>query len=260
MCRWFDSGLGHNYRAHMVKRILVGNWKCQGNAGTIHKFLTSASRLCVPKNIRPILAPPLVYLDLVKKRLPAGYALASQTCDTQSEGAFTGAVSAEMLQDVGCTYAIIGHAERREPLSVLERQMERALDAGLTPIFCLGEEEPKAWHSLVKTIGFLSTLSQTHAFYVAYEPIWAIGGTPPSDTYLLEASQYLREHLKRIKGLLYGGGVRPENLSPLLSLNLFDGMLIGKASFQEPIWAMTLAIMESYSQASPGYTHKTSGA
>lgn len=250
MCRWFDPGLGHNYRAHMVKRILVGNWKCQGSADTIHKFLTSASRLSIPKQIRPILAPPLVYLDLVKKRLPAGYALASQTCDVHTQGAFTGSVSAEMLHDVGCTYVIIGHAERSEPLPVLERQMERALDAGLTPIFCLGEEEPKAWHSLVQTIGYLSSLSQTHEFYVAYEPIWAIGGTPPSNTYLLEATHYLREHLKRIKGLLYGGGVRPENLSALLSLNLFDGILIGKASFQEPIWAMTLAIMESCSQPS----------
>lgn len=233
----------------MVKRILIGNWKCQGNADTIHKFLTSAGRLCVPKNIRPILAPPLVYLDLVKKRLPAGYALASQTCDIHSEGAFTGAVSAEMLQDVGCTYAIIGHAERREPLSVLERQMERALEAGLTPIFCLGEAEPKAWHSLVKTITYLSALSQTHTFYVAYEPIWAIGGTPPSDAYLLEVSKYLREHLKRIKGLLYGGGVRPETLPAVLSLNVFDGILVGKASFQEPIWSMILAIMESSSEA-----------
>ena len=249
MCRWFDPGLGHNYRAHMVKRILVGNWKCQGTSNAIHKFLTSASRLSVPKQVRPILAPPLVYLDLVKKRLPAGYALASQTCGTHSQGAFTGEVSAEMLQDVGCTYVIIGHAERHEDLLTLERQMQCALKAGLIPIFCLGEKEPKAWHSLVQTIGYLSTLSQTHEFYIAYEPVWAIGGTPPSEQYLLEAAHYLREHLKRIKGMLYGGGVRPENLSALLALDLFDGILVGKASFEEPIWAMILAIMESFSHS-----------
>ena len=77
------------------------------------------------------------------------------------------------------------------------------------------------------------------------------GKVPPSCGYLAQAFQYLSSHLKFAQGFIYGGGVRPENLKEILSLNLFKGILIGQGSFQQPLWTMLLAILETYGKIDP---------
>ncbi|WP_075260881.1 triose-phosphate isomerase [Holospora obtusa] len=231
----------------MLKQLLIGNWKSQGSVEEIHQFISAIGRLSAPENVRPVLCPPFVYLDLVKKRLPVGYSLGAQTCSFNLKGAFTGEINANMLQDVGCSYVLIGHSERQESLDILEKQMERAWESNLVPIFCIGEEAPSAWYSLAKKISYLSSISSASPFFVAYEPVWAIGGKiPPSCGYLVQALQYLKSHLKNSQGFIYGGGVRPENLKEILDLHMLSGILVGQSSFQQTVWTMLLAILETY--------------
>jgi len=188
-----------------------------------------------------VLAPPFTAFDAARD--PRGrWSLASQNVATETAGPMTGEVSAGMAADAGCRYAIVGHSERRrlfgEDGDVLSRKLRRCREAGLVPIYCVGEtqEERDADLTSATLIRQIETLRGDLAeapLVVAYEPVWAIGtGRAASPADAAAARVHLASLLasRRDLRILYGGSVTPENARDLLEATGGDGFLVGGAS------------------------------
>ena len=197
---------------------------------------------------------PYVYLDAVGNSVsnsPIG--LGGQDVYFEASGAFTGEISTSMLKDMGCQYVILGHSERRNVIgecnALINRKVKAVLDAGMTPILCVGEllEQREAGETLnvVKEQfeGSLAdvTTEQMEQVVIAYEPVWAIG---TGKTATPEQAQEVHADLRKIIGetfgdatanstqILYGGSVKPDNASDLLAQSDIDGALVGGASLK----------------------------
>jgi triosephosphate isomerase len=170
------------------------------------------------------------------------------------EGAFTGEVSGPMIRASGCSHVIVGHSERRKYFgetdeSVLKKTVA-ALDAGLTPIICVGEREAKAAEAVLMkqfryAIGALSD-AQFAGIIIAYEPVWAIGtGETAAPQIAADAHRLIRARAKCRFGadaannvrILYGGSVRPDNAKGLMAQAEIDGFLVGGASLDPASFA-----------------------
>ncbi len=190
-----------------------------------------------------IIAPVFVHLKTVADRLEgSNIKVAAQDCSTeQKHGAQTGEVGADMIKDVGVSYVIIGHSERRqfygETDESVNRKTKAALSFGLTAIVCIGEmlaeRESGNAESVIKTqlVGATDglTVSDMKRIIIAYEPVWAIGtGKTATPELAEEAHGFIKGLLDR--PVLYGGSVKPENAAELLSQPSIDGALVGGAS------------------------------
>ena len=197
--------------------------------------------------------PPFVWMDAVAERLRGTHvALGAQNVAGVASGAHTGEVSAPMLSELGCRYAIVGHSERRamygETDAGVAARARAAMDAGLVPIVCVGEtlEERKAGRaeSVVEEqlTGSLEglTVASGGDLVVAYEPVWAIG---TGETATPEQAQAMHAHIRaRLRGqlgeagaavpILYGGSVKPGNAAELFAQPDLDGGLVGGASLE----------------------------
>ncbi|HSD72951.1 MAG TPA: triose-phosphate isomerase [Thermoanaerobaculia bacterium] len=188
-----------------------------------------------------VLAPPYTALDAAKDDR-GRWSIAAQNVSEHGAGAFTGEVSSAMLADAGCRYVIVGHSERRtlfgEGGPMLARKLARAREAGLAPIYCVGETATE--RSAGRTAEVLSRQAESLAddpeaepLVVAYEPVWAIGtGLAATPRDAAEASGRIREllHGRRELRVLYGGSVNSANAAGLLRAGGVDGFLIGGAS------------------------------
>jgi triosephosphate isomerase (TIM) len=199
-----------------------------------------------------MIAPPFTSLFPVSEIIKdSKISLGAQDIFWEKEGAFTGAVSPLMLISAGCRYVIIGHSERRQYFGdtdeTVNKKLKSAMDSGLIPIMCIGEtesqrEEGKTFSVLDKQIkkGLEGlTLNEDKLLVVAYEPVWAIGtGKTALPGQVQEVHQFLRKLLEETIGkrlatatrVLYGGSVKPDNVSELMALPDVDGALVGGAS------------------------------
>jgi len=231
-------------------KLVVGNWKMHGsraaNAALLEGIVQarpfgSQVAVCVPY---PYLSETAVALAATDIRW------GSQDCSAHEQGAYTGEVSAPMLQEFGCRYAIVGHSERRALHGETDQQVadkaKAALGRGITPIVCVGEtraqREAGQTDDVVKRQLSAAIHALTHCIgeiVVAYEPVWAIGtgltATPEQAQAvhaLLRAQlQAATAHADRIK-ILYGGSVKPDNAAALFAQADIDGGLIGGASLK----------------------------
>lgn len=207
-----------------------------------------------------VIAPVFTALKTVADRLDgSNIAVAGQDCSTQNEfGAYTGEVTAEMLKDVGCSYVIIGHSERRqfygETDQSVNKKAKAAVEAGLTAIVCVGEQlserEAGQAESVVKNqlAGSLAglTVSDMERIIIAYEPVWAIGtGKTATPEQAQEMHGYIRRTVAETHGsetgervrILYGGSVKPNNIGTLMAQQDIDGALVGGASLEAESFA-----------------------
>jgi triosephosphate isomerase len=206
-----------------------------------------------------LICPASVHLDSVSSAISgSGIALGAQDVYYESNGAFTGEVSTSMLTDIGCTFVILGHSERRHVIgetdSLINKKVHATLSAGLTPVVCVGEllEEREAGrtYEIVKSqiIGSLAGLTEGQILQtvIAYEPVWAIGtGKTASPEQAQEVHADLRKLLSerynpQASGevrILYGGSVKPDNAGELMSQNDIDGALVGGASLNASSFA-----------------------
>lgn len=236
----------------MRRKLVAGNWKMHGslvrNRDLLHSLLQAQGQgsgadcaVCVP----------FPYLAQTQELLK-GTAIAwgGQTLSEHVQGAYTGEVSAAMLVDFGCRYVIVGHSERRslygEGNETVAAKFVAAIQAGLTPILCLGETlEQREGDVTRKVIGAqLDAVLQAAGMngfanaVIAYEPVWAIGtGRTATPQQAQEVHAFIRDRLatmdatlaERIQ-ILYGGSVKPQNAAEMFGMADIDGGLIGGAS------------------------------
>jgi len=195
-----------------------------------------------------LVCPPFVHLPAVAPLLAGSpVALGGQDCHQSKQGAHTGDISAAMLRDAGARWVIVGHSERRqnhgETDELVREKVLAAVDAGLTPIVCVGETaDQRAGGQETEVIGWqiAGSLPKPFTGVVAYEPVWAIGSgknATEQDVAIMHA--FIREELVRQFGdagqemrILYGGSVRPQNAADLLAVPHVGGALVGGASLK----------------------------
>jgi len=237
----------------MRKWIVAGNWKMNN---------TLAESIALAKAIKEgssglqggaiVLAPPFTALAAVGETIKgSNVSLCAQNIYCEDKGAFTGEISPVMLKDVGCTYVIIGHSERRkyfhEGDNDVNLKVKKAISAGLTPIMCVGETEEERVKGITQDVisrqinQGLKDVEKIECIVIAYEPVWAIGtGKVATTAQAQEVHAFIRGILKDKFGsnaannvcILYGGSVTKDNIGDLISMDDIDGALVGGASLK----------------------------
>lgn len=238
----------------MRKQIAAANWKMNLTYQQGEKLLDEIfeGKIKLASNQQVIFAVPFPYLIMAKSEVldEEGYEIAAQNCSDKKNGAYTGEVSAEMLQSIGVKYCIIGHSERREYYfetnKILADKVNICLQHNITPLFCCGE--PLRIREENNQNGFVQQQLEESLFHlspdqlkniiIAYEPIWAIGTGKTATT---EQAQEMHQHLRSVLAgkygavadeisILYGGSVKANNAVELFASPDVDGGLVGGAS------------------------------
>jgi triosephosphate isomerase (TIM) len=235
-----------------LKPLVAGNWKMNGRRAALAELQAIREGVSGGGAGRAeiVICPPATLIAEAVKVAGEGLGIGGQDCHAEAEGAHTGDISAEMLADLGASYVIVGHSERRtdhdETSETVRAKAEAAWRAGLTPIVCIGEtqEERDAGRTLdvvENQLGYSLPDGATGArLVVAYEPVWAIGtGLTPTAADVAEVHGFIREALNARFGpegssirVLYGGSVKPANAKELLGVKNVDGALVGGASLK----------------------------
>ena len=198
-----------------------------------------------------LVCPPATLISTVGGVLAgSGIALGGQDCHAAPKGAYTGDISAEMLADLGCSYVILGHSERRqghgETDGVVRGKIAAAWRAGLVSILCVGETQRQ--RQAGEAVGIVSSQlagsmpddATAASLVVAYEPVWAIGtGLTATIEDIAATHAEIRSRIPPGTRILYGGSVNPKNADAILSLPEVDGALVGGASLNaDDFWAI----------------------
>ncbi|MEE8317781.1 MAG: triose-phosphate isomerase [Candidatus Omnitrophota bacterium] len=237
----------------MRRPIIAGNWKMNKTideavsvaVGLKRKFYTFSEADIV-------ICPPFTALSKVHDEIiDSSIMLGAQDVYWEEEGAFTGAISINMLKDVGCRYTIVGHSEKRalfgEKDEDVNRKLKAVLKYGMGPIMCIGERIEERDNGMTleclerQLTRGLKDLPKDDIvrIIVAYEPVWAIGtGRTATPKQAQEAHKFIRELIGRLYDkdtsskvrIQYGGSVKPENISQLMAQDDIDGALVGGAS------------------------------
>ena len=236
----------------MRKPFVAGNWKMHGTRDSA-AALARAVVAGLPDELVAEVAvcPPFVHLfELARQLKDTGVSLGAQDVCAEDQGAFTGEVSAPMLRDLECRYAIVGHSERRaqygEGDCLVARKFMAAQRAALTPILCIGEtlEQREAGSSeevvgrQLKAVLDAAGIAAFAQAIVAYEPVWAIGtGRTATPQQAQDVHATIRDALRRADAavaagvrIIYGGSVKAANALELFAMPDVDGGLIGGAS------------------------------
>jgi triosephosphate isomerase (TIM) len=253
----------------MRKQIAAGNWKMNLSYQEADNLLGQILKenIALAPHQQVIFAVPFPYLVMARSAVEEeiNYEIAAQNCHQKDHGAFTGEISASMLQSIGVRYCILGHSERREYFNensaMLAQKLDACLAADISPIFCCGEpleirekEEQNAFveKQLEEALFHLSA-EEFQKLIIAYEPIWAIG---TGRTASAEQAQDMHAHIRTVlatkyrkvaenTSILYGGSVKGSNAKELFSGKDVDGGLVGGASL---VAAEFVAIIKALKQ------------
>ncbi len=239
----------------MRKPFIAANWKMYKTTSETEEYIKKFLPLVKDVKDRDIvLCIPFTSLYIANSLLVnSNVKLGAQNMYVEEKGAFTGEISPLMLKDVGCSYVILGHSERRkyfnETDSFVNKKMLVALKYGLIPIVCIGEtleerENNKTFEVLEYQVkNSLANLTKEDAekIVIAYEPVWAIGtGKNATPQQAEEAQRFIREKYaelycdevaKKVR-ILYGGSIKPENFKDIMAQENVDGGLVGGASLE----------------------------
>lgn len=245
--------------------LIAGNWKMNGlvaDATALAQGIAAKAKAAPALGCQLLICPPFPLLGVAAAAVAGSpVAVGGQDCHAKVSGAHTGDTSASLLKDVGCSYVILGHSERRtdhaETDSQVKAKAEAALAAGLVAIVCIGET--LAQRDAGQTIevntsqlrGSLPAGANAENTVIAYEPVWAIGtGRVATPDQAQEVHAAIRAELIKLIGadeagkmrILYGGSMKPDNAAQLIALPDVDGGLIGGASLKvDDFWAIAQA-------------------
>lgn len=248
------------------KPIVMGNWKLHGNSEMLLSWCTAFVGQALPLDEMDIaIFPPALLAYLAIQQLAGTQiSVGVQDISSQSFGAYTGEISAQMAIDIGCDYALIGHSERRqwhgETDALVCEKLKQALEAAIRPVLCVGEsleerESGLAFAVLERQLkGALKGVEFTEldSLIIAYEPVWAIGtGKTASPEQAEEVHAFIRHLLEKMSETLaknvrivYGGSVKSGNAKALFSMPNIDGGLVGSASLDPAEFAKICQAVE----------------
>ena len=234
--------------------LIAGNWKMNGDKAMANALcagiVAGAESL---GNVDVLLCPPHTLLHTVESAIQGSRCqLGAQDMDVNTNGAFTGQISSEMLKDCGCEFVILGHSERRtiygETDELIADKVKAAVENGLTAILCVGETRQERESGVteqvisrqVQAVINVTGIELFNQIVVAYEPVWAIGtGLTASPEQAQQVHKSIRDQLASMDAavasacrILYGGSMKPENARELLTKPDIDGGLIGGASLK----------------------------
>ncbi len=243
----------------MRTKIVAGNWKMNKTASEAAALVEGIKKeVAGVKNVEVVVCPPFTDLkEAAAACAGSNVMLGAQNVHWEASGAFTGEISAAMLKDLGVTYAIIGHSERRqyfgETDETVNKRTKAALAAGLIPIVCVGETLAERDGGQMEAVvvrqtkaGLADLGADLKKVVVAYEPVWAIGtGRTASPAQAQEVHALIRRTLAEIScgdtastiRIQYGGSMKPENAKELMSQPDIDGGLIGGAALKADSFA-----------------------
>lgn len=242
----------------MTRKITVAaNWKMNGNLALINDMCQAFSQLPDSQQRNIVVCPSFPYLSafaqaIVSHEISQKVSLGSQNVSEQEKGAYTGEVSTSMLKEMDVNFVIVGHSERRsiykETSTLVAHKVKTALDAGMTPILCVGESEQEreteqtnvVLASQIQPVIDEIGIERFKDVVIAYEPVWAIGtGKTASPEMAQETHQFIREFIGENDSeiaagisILYGGSVNAGNCNELFAQADIDGGLIGGASLK----------------------------
>ena len=239
--------------------LIAGNWKMHKTVADAEDFIQALlPRVSTSDGVEVAICPPFTALSaMVDSTRGSRVQVFAQTMHQAPQGAFTGEVSAAMLSELDLHGVILGHSERRELFNETDKalalKVAAALDAGLTPILCVGETdeerergdtERKLRNQIKEDLSKVAE-DDLSKVVIAYEPIWAIGtGKVATTEQAQEAAAFIRALVgdrspaaSRAVRVLYGGSVKPENAQELLALEDVDGALVGGASLEAASFA-----------------------
>ncbi|WP_019026004.1 triose-phosphate isomerase [Colwellia piezophila] len=237
--------------------IVAANWKMNGDSALVDTMVLGLADVKLSSHVDVVICPSFPYLSELTQKIKAAKLneaihVGSQNVSEHESGAFTGEISTAMLKNLAINYVIVGHSERRslfkETSTQVAKKVHAALNAGLTPILCIGESE--AERAIGETETVLSAqlqpvideigIEKFNDVVIAYEPVWAIGtGKTASSAMAQETHQFIRQFLAQQNEqvaakvpLLYGGSVNAANCEELFAQADIDGGLIGGASLK----------------------------
>lgn len=239
-----------------MKTFVVANWKMNPITSaeaerlfdTVEKGIKRIkSASWRNENIEVVICPPFVYLDTRHKIQDTRYKLGAQDLFWEQQGAYTGEISPTMLKNLGCSYVIIGHSERRkyfnETNEMVNKKLLSAFKVRLKPIFCVGEQEGEEMSLVVKNqlVEGLKDIKRTQMrnLIIAYEPVWAIGtGNPCQPNDAMKAILFIKKTLSELYNrelaeeipILYGGSLNSKNAKDYIKEAKMNGLLVGGAS------------------------------
>ena len=239
----------------MRKPIIAGNWKMNKNVTEALELVKDLRfRLADVSDVEIVVCPPFTSIYQVYQFLKgSNIKVGAQNCYFENKGAFTGEVSPSMLREAGCTYVILGHSERRqifkESDELINRKIRAVLNEDMLPILCCGEtleeREKNVTSEVIKKQltgglkGFIE--DEMLKMVIAYEPVWAIGtGKTASKEQAQEVHKFIRDLIAKLYSQKtadavrrqYGGSVKPDNVSILMSEADIDGALVGGAALE----------------------------
>lgn len=234
----------------MRKEIIAGNWKMFKTKKETKEYFSELLDAININEKEVVIFTPYTSLDTAVEATKASYVkIGAQNVHYESNGAYTGEVSVEMIEETNAAYVLIGHSERRkyyaESNESVNLKIKKVLTTDLIPMMCVGEdlaerEANRTFDVLRKQLTEGLADINSDRLIVAYEPVWAIGtGKTATDMQAEEACRFIRECLKDICAdtsdnirILYGGSVKPDNIKGIMAQSNIDGVLVGGASLK----------------------------
>lgn len=231
-------------------KLIIANWKMNGDLNKINADLSYYANLPATNKSNVVLALPYIYIVWAKQKLLVSSKIqiaAQDLSHYRNCGAYTGKINGEMLHDAGVDYVIIGHSERRNLIGengpILIHKVRNAFDAGLVPVFCVGEplsarSDGSYLQFIELQLAGLEEIENLKDMVIAYEPCWSIGtGKIPTLEEISEVVDFINLYMqKRFKcakiSVLYGGSVTSQNVQSILELPDLGGVLVGGASLK----------------------------